>query len=188
MPNDICMVKYHDIDHAIHASFVMKNAKTGQVFYAKTDIKSAFHVLPLSPHCYRWLIMKVKNPVTQKFQYFIDKCLPFGASISCSHFQRFSNALKHIFEHETGYKGLVTNYLDDFLFVLPSQAMCNSMVSKFLRICKKLGVPIAIEKTEFANKKMIFLGILLHRDRFIMTIPEEKKIRAINWLSQVLEK
>ena len=36
-----------------------------------------------------WLLLiKAKSPLDGKFYYFVDKSLPFGASISCSHFQR----------------------------------------------------------------------------------------------------
>ena len=42
--------------------------------------------------------MKAQDPLTGEWKYFIDKCLPFGSSISCSHFQRFSNALQHLIE------------------------------------------------------------------------------------------
>ena len=58
-----------------------------EVYMVKTDGKSAFCILPLSKNCWRWLIMKAQNPVTGVWQYFVDKCLPFGSSISCSHFQ-----------------------------------------------------------------------------------------------------
>ena len=42
------------------------------------------------------LVMKAKHPKTGKIYYFVDKCLPFGSSISCAIFQAFSNAISHI--------------------------------------------------------------------------------------------
>ena len=124
--------------------------------------------------------MKAEDPFTGKVVYFVDKCLPFGASISCSHFQRFSNALKHIFEFQVGMESVATNYLNDFLFVSPSREGCNKLVRTFLSICRKLGVPVAKEKTEWLSKsqKITFLGILLDGRRFKLTIPEEKRTKS----------
>ena len=88
--------------------------------------------------------MQAKEPRSSKTFYFVDKCLPFGASISHSHFQHFSNALKHIFEYlwreEEGISKLdpelrkdlikfITNYLDDFLFIALTVGKCNKMVN-----------------------------------------------------------
>ena len=84
------------------------------VYLSKTNIKSAFRVLLLNKKCWCWLVMMAKNPLTGKWQFFVDKCLLFGSSISCSHFQRVSNALKLIVKTKT--HSPLTNYLDDFLF------------------------------------------------------------------------
>ena len=96
-PREKCTVKYPDIDYVIQLSFLWGGA-TRQVFYAKTDVQTAFHLAPLKKSCWRWLIMMAQHPITKVTYYFVDKCLPFGASISCSHFQRISNGIKHIVE------------------------------------------------------------------------------------------
>ena len=57
------------------------------IFAGKTDVKSAFRVAPLKKSCWQWLVMQAENPVTKKIQFFVDKCLPFSVSISCSYFQ-----------------------------------------------------------------------------------------------------
>ena len=179
--------------------------KTGVVSlrYAKTDVTLAFRLLPLSPRCYKWLVMKAEDPNTGKTFYFVDKCLPFGASISCSHFQRFSNALKHIFEYiwraKIGWENgslqrkkeiieFLTNYLDDFLFIAISTNTCNQMVKCFLELCNTLGVPISNEKTEWGSARIVFLGMLLDGIKCIITIPQEKRRRAQNMLDLILSK
>ena len=98
-PKEKCTVTYRDIDTVVKISLKLKK-KTGtyQLKYAKTDAKSAFRLMPLSPRCYCWLVMKAVNPENGRMYYFVDKCLPFGVSISCSHFQHFSDGLKHIFD------------------------------------------------------------------------------------------
>ena len=103
------------------------------VFLGKTDLSAAFRMLPLLIKCIYWLVFKVKDLVDGKTKYFIEKCLPFGASISCSHYQRFSNALWHILQFRLkNMKGkAVTNYLDDFLFLVLTWLMGNNMIQEF---------------------------------------------------------
>ena len=130
------------------------------LFLGKTDLSSAFRVLPLLISCICWLVMFTQDPTDGKWKYFVDKCLPFGASISCSHYQRFLNALKHILEVRTGKKA-ITNYLDDFLFVALTRLWCNNMIQKFLELCRELHLPVALEKTEWSSTMVVFLGILM---------------------------
>ena len=82
-PDKLCSVKYNDLDTAM--KLCLKLAKQGAetVYLAKTDAQSAFRILPLNRSSWSWLVMKAENPQTGKWQYFIDKCLPFSASISC---------------------------------------------------------------------------------------------------------
>ena len=51
--------------------------------------------------------MMAVDPETGRKQYFLDKNLPFGHSISCSLFQKISDAFKHIFEWKT-HRGFAT--------------------------------------------------------------------------------
>jgi hypothetical protein len=70
---ELCSVKYSTIDDAIKMIHKLgKNAKL-----AKCDIKSAFRLLRLSPGDFDLMGFKFEN------QFFFDKCLPMGASISC---------------------------------------------------------------------------------------------------------
>ena len=96
-PKELCLVKYPDFADAIHLCLKLTNGKSNKiVFSGKSDMKSAFRNLPMSKLDYMLLIMKATNPLDGKTYYFVDKCLPFGASISCSVFQDFSNAVAHI--------------------------------------------------------------------------------------------
>ena len=158
------------------------------VYLGKTDIKSAFHLLPLSIFCFCWLLMKALNPQTKKWQYFVDKCLPFGASISCALFQRFSNALKFLIEVKAKIPRTVTNYLDDFLFVAKSILRCNHIINMFLHMCSELGIPIAEDKTEWASMRIVFLGILIDGKFMILTVLEEKRWRAVKLLKTFIDK
>ena len=139
--------------------------------------------------------MKAEDPTTGKIKFFIDKCLPFGASISCTVFQKFSDALKHLIEFRAMGKytrdevvDTITNYLDDFLFLALSIVRCNWLISKFLNLCKQLGVPIAVEKTEWAQETVVFLGILLDGRNLMLRVPIEKRIKALNLLKSFLDR
>ena len=208
-PKEICSVKYNDLDYAVRTCLSTKEEaeKTTKlqcdkgkeegegvqdsespIYLGKTDVQSAFRILGLSKKSWPWLIMKAEHPVTGETFFFIDKCLPFGVSISCSHFQCFSNALKHLIEFRTRTKRRVMNYLDDFLFVAISMLRCNFMIKEFLKMCEEIGVPIAAEKTEWASRQVIYLRILLDGEWMILVIPEEKKLKAINMLKKLLDK
>ena len=189
-PEEKCSVHYNDLDYAIRTSFKWaelplcnSSANSNKTCtYSKTDVKSAFRLVPLSRKSWKFLLMAVDHPVTGKKFWFADKCLPFGASISCSHFQRFSCAVKHIFEKKTRREMSVTNYLDDFLFVAATKQACNAMVSEFLNICNDLGIPISEDKTELATDRIVFLGIILDGSTMSLSIPEEKRLKALNTL------
>ena len=96
---DICKVKYYDLDTAIALCLnICNSSPTGhdQLWLAKSDLRMAFRVLPIKKDHWKYLVMKVKDPETNKFYFFIDKCLPFGASISCSHISKiFKCTLPH---------------------------------------------------------------------------------------------
>ena len=168
---------------------VLPHCKHGEkIFFAKTDVQSAFRVLPLKIRCIRWLVMKAVNPLNGQTCYFVEKCLPFGSSISCSHFQRFSNALKHIYQYKIGVGKTVTNYLDDFLFIAKLLRLCNQYVNTFLEVCSQIGVPIAENKTEWASLRIVFLGMLLDGSRWLISVPAEKVNKAVNMLQSIISK
>ena len=205
-PEFLCKVKYNDLDHAIKNCLKLLQSGTidiGEwqwahqrtqegivklIYYSKTDIKSAFRLVPILPSQRGLLLMRAKNPKTNRIAYFADKCLPFGASISCSRFTEFSESLRHIIEVQTGRYFTVTNYLDDFLFIASEEGTCNNMVRRFILICEEIGCPIAIEKTEWAALHMIFLGLMLNGDSLTISIPKEKKDKALYLLNAAIDR
>ena len=121
-----------------------------------------------------------------KWYYFIDKCLPFGASISCSIFQGFSDAIAHIMQFKTGRKPI--NYLDDFLFLAFLKIYCNQQIETFLEICERINFPIALEKTEWASERITFLGLLIDAMARRVCIPLEKINKAKDLMNEMLKK
>ena len=86
-PDEMCGVKYPDFSYAIRLCLELtKNAKDKRVYSGKSDMKSAFRNLPILVSDFMLLVMKAENPLYGKIYFFMDKCLPFGASISCAIF------------------------------------------------------------------------------------------------------
>ena len=159
------------------------------IFLGKTDLLSAFRVLPLRLESFPWLILKAEDPKDGKTKYFVKKCLPFGASISCSYYQRFSNALRYILVIKVhGPSREINNYLDDFLFIAFSKAICDGMIEEFIKLCEHLGVPVAHEKTEWAGTLIVFLGILFDGKNLVLSLPIGKQIRALNLIKDAISK
>ena len=100
IPRELCSVQYPDFSEAVRLCIIEgKNCKI-----AKSDLQSAFRHLCMSMESHRYLIMKCKSPIDDQYYFFIDKCLSFGASISCSHFQRMSNGIAHIVKNQNWEK------------------------------------------------------------------------------------
>ena len=133
------------------------------------------------------------HPLMGKQYYFIDKCMPFGSSISCAQFQAFSNALKHIIEWKVSFTlqydipPAVLNYLDDFLFMAISKLLCDGMMTEFLELCSQIGCPISGDKTEWGTTLIVSLGILLNGRNHTLSIPVDKRIKAINLIQFAMD-
>ena len=192
---EVASVKYKDLDHAIQQSlqllrnihFDTEDNGKAYIWYGKSDIKSAFCLVPLLPGLFWLLVMKAENPESGKVYYFMDKCLPFGHRISCAIFQSFLDALAHLIQFKLASKMLVrkvalTNYLDNFLFAALLKRICDQALKAFLQLAETL------EKTEWGSTWVIFLGVLLDGEKYIIAIPEDKRIRALNSLEELVNK
>ena len=197
-PKEKCMVKYRDLDHTVQSCLKLLELfqdRTKRLWFGKSDLKSAFRILGLAPGVWWLLVLYAYNPMTGEKQFFFDKCLPFGHSISCALFQSLSDSLAHIFKYlvhvkvqdESLYLAL-TNYLDDFLFAVITQLFYNFLLQSFLDMCEDLGVPVSFDKTEWGTTIIVFLGILLDGNRMVLAVPEEKRIKALNLLQNFVNK
>ena len=169
------------------AKITRQGNETTVIILGKTDLSNTFRVLPLKISSFCWVVLKAEDPRDGKMKYFVDKCLPFGASISCSHYQRFSNSLKHLLQFRTSRK-TVTNYLDDFLFIALLKVICDGMIRDFIQLCNELKVPIVQEKTEWGTDMLVFLGILLEGRHRRLCIPIEKQEKALHLLNDISAK
>ena len=76
-PKELCTVQYPDFCEAIR--LCLQEGKNCAI--AKSDMKSAFCNLGILPSQYYLLVMYAVSPFDGQVYYFVDKCLPFGASI-----------------------------------------------------------------------------------------------------------
>ena len=190
-PEDMCSVKYEDIDSAVrNCLLLIKELGIQTIYYSKSDLQSGFRILGIKPGQRCLLIMKAQHPRTKIWFFFVDKCLPFGASISCSHFQRFSNALRAIVEGIAGkvQRALISNYLDDFLFIHFTKNGCEYIVIVFLDVCKQISFPVALEKTEWSTTTIIFLGMLLDGKNHTLSISMERRDEILHLIRKFMHK
>ena len=92
IPEELCSVTYPDFMDAMN---MCMEAGKG-CFCAKSDMSMAFRNVPMNSRSWCYLILKATHPRTGKTYYFVDKCLPFVASISCAIFQAFSDSIAYL--------------------------------------------------------------------------------------------
>ena len=160
--------KGSSVNYASNSDTISVIKKLGAgCFMAKTDMKSAFCIIPVHPKDHALLGMKWAN------QYYFDRALPMGCSSSCAIFKAFSSALKWLSKHLFNASSVV-HILDDFLFIAPTKEKCQSDLDNFLRMCSYLVVPIAQVKTVAPFKRLQFAGITLDSVRQEARLPEDK--------------
>lgn len=137
-------------------------------FLAKTDIRSAFRLLPVSRGDFDLLGFRFQG------KYYFDKMLPFGSSVSCVLFDKFASFL-HWLTQRYSQNNFIIHYLDDFLFCGSSYSSnCHHSLQVFRTICSDIGVPIAYEKKVEPTHVLTFLGSELDSKNMTMRLPTEK--------------
>ena len=122
-------VSYASIDDAISRI----KSHGSKALMCKTDIDSAFRLIPMNPEEYPLLGIKFNH------RFYYDMCLPMGCSSSCHIFERFSTALEWIAVYKFAIQSKI-HYLDHFLIVGPSNSnQCQTDLDNFLSMCGHIG-------------------------------------------------
>lgn len=172
----LCSVQYTKFDQAVE---MIQRLGEGALL-AKADIKSAFRLLPVAKADFELLGLKFKA------QYFFDKALPFGCSISCATFEKFASFLQWVVRNLCSV-GELEHYLDDFLFGgRRGMHDCQTMLDTFFTCCNDFGVPIADEKTEGPTTVLVFLGLELDSVLMQIRIPLDKITALIEQIQVIL--
>ena len=177
IPDEFSTVHYATISDAIR----MIQAAGKGCYLAKTDIKNAFRIIPISPRDHNLLGIKWKG------EYYYDKCMPMGCSSSCRTFELFSNALEWVTRNKLKINNLI-HMLDDFLFVAKSFKLCQQQLLLFVKLCDYLGVPIAPEKTCGPATVLSFVGIELDTIKMEARLPEDKVLKCKHLISDFLRR
>ncbi len=162
-------LQYVTIDHAIEG---IKRFGHG-CFLAKTDIESAFRLIPVHPEDYELLGMFWQG------KYYYDKVLPFGLRSAPFLFNQLSDAVEWILIKECRIS-FVCHILDDFLLIepkadtVPHEIPCQQSLSAMMLTFKNLNIPIAPGKTQGPTQVLEFMGITLDTLRMEARLPADK--------------
>ncbi|KAM4771039.1 LOW QUALITY PROTEIN: uncharacterized protein WCC33_002845 [Rhinophrynus dorsalis] len=168
LEKEVCSVQYQSFDEALD---IVKGVGPGAML-AKVDIESAFRLLPLHPHHFKYIGCCVKG------KFYVDKCLPMGCAASCAYFEAFSSFIHWALVRRTNV-GTVAHYLDDFLLIgKPGSGMCEGLLKELLALLGKLGVPVAEDKTVWLCTRLSFLGIEIDTKEEKCRLPVDKVVKA----------
>ena len=177
IPQEAKSVHDASLDDAIH---IIQDLGS-DVFLVKTDIKSAFKIIPIHPEDYKLLSFQWQG------RYYYARTQPMGAGSSCAIFERFSTALQFIAETQLKFHRCL-HVLDDFLFIAQGEDRCAGDLNTFLTFCKSTSVPIAEDKTHGATKVLEFVGITLHIPLQCSILPDDKVRMCLVLLNAVSRK
>ncbi|XP_033758566.1 uncharacterized protein LOC117340891 [Pecten maximus] len=140
-------------------------------FLAKTDIESAFRIVPIHPDDRRMLGLIWDG------NFYFDKCLPMGLSESCKIFEELSTALEWVAYSKLKAPSVV-HVLDDFLFMATTKSECMAILQNFQDMCSYIGIPLAPDKTFGPEQVLPFLGITLDTTKMEARLPQDKLDRC----------
>ena len=175
IPSYESKVQFAKFDDAIK---IAKKLGVGTLI-AKTDIQSAFRLLPIHPSDYPLLGFMIKD------SYYFDRCLPMGCSISCALFEKFSRLLHWVVCVRSGLDSVV-HYIDDYaLLGRPNTMEAQTLLETFQSLCQEVGVPLAQDKTVLPTTKITFLGLEIDTVAQKIRVPHDKQSQALRKLDMV---
>ena len=169
IPQEFCSVHYAKVDDAIR---FIKRLGRGCTL-AKTDVRSAFRIIPIHPLDYHLLGMQWEG------NYYVDRCLPMGCASSCKTFEALSTAMEWVARNKLAIPNIL-HILDDFLILEKSHEACDASLQRFLHFCDDIGVPMAPDKTEGPSPVLTFAGIELDCLEMEARLPKEKVDKTLN--------
>ena len=160
IPKDPYSLSYVRVDDAIH---ILQSLGRG-AFMAKTDLKSAFRLIPIHPD--DWSLLGIH----WQSQYYVDMYLPFGLRSAPFLFNQLSDGLEWILKSNYGLQHVI-HILDDFFIVERSKLACLSSFSTLLRVFMSLKAPVVASKTIGPSQEIEFMGIVLDSVRMEARLP-----------------
>ena len=135
----------------------------------KVDLKNAFCIVPVHPNDHHLLAIRWEHGI------YVDRALLFGLRSAPIIFSGVADMVAWAL-HWAGIEHQI-HYLDDFLFMVASGANSGAHVlATALRVLGRLGVLVAVHKTEGPSTVVTFLRILIDTMLFELQLPTEKVI------------
>ena len=161
------------IDNAIHLLLSLRKG----AFMSKTDIQSAFRIIPIHPDDWELLGMHWKG------LYVFDTVLPFGLRSAPFLFNLVSDDLEGIIRNRLNIRG-VLHMLDDFFIALPPpRSQCSTALCNLLSLFTDLDIPLAPGKTFSPSAQLEFMGILLDSSTMEARLLDDKLSRLRSLVS-----
>ena len=167
IPKDPYSLQYVRVDDAIR---ILTTLGPG-AFMAKTDLKSAFRLIPVHPS--DWNLMGIY----WQSQYYVDLYLPFGLRSAPFLFNQLSDALEWVLKRNYGLERVI-HILDDFFLAESSRLACLESFSTLLTFFMSVQAPTVASKTIGPSQTLEFMGIVLDSVRMEARLPDDKLARA----------
>ena len=136
---------------------------------SKIDLKDAFRLIPVRPEDWNLLGIQWRQ------RFYVDTCLPFGLRSAPFLFNRLSDAIHWVLQHNYGVVHLL-HYLDDFFTAGPANSNeCMNNLTAMLSLCDKINAPVKSSKVEGPSTTLTFLGILLDTITMEASITQDGK-------------
>ena len=173
IPIEEFTLQYIRIDDAI--ALILKHGPG--CYMTKTDIESAFRIIPVHPDDWELLGMSWKG------HYYFDKALPFGLRSAPYLFNQFSDALEWVVKNHLNIPSII-HILDDFFIAQPPpSSVCATALCRVLTLFEELNVPLAPNKTFRPTQVLEFMGITLDSVRMEARLPLDKLCHARSLLA-----
>ena len=118
-------------------------------------------------------------------KYYLNSSVPFGAASSCLIFERVATVLQWVVTSETGWRW-ISHYLDDFPMLAKTCEGLVEQIDNYLALMKRIGMPVAEEKTLGPTQFLEYLGLLLNLLNLTLQIPEDKRVKNIEKIDLII--
>lgn len=133
----LCSVSHVSFDDAI----TMISSLGKATLLCKMDLSITFRILPIYSSDFSLLGMCMQG------KFHIDKCMPFGCSIACSAYEKFSSFLHWALAKHCNKPNII-HYVEDFRFAgSRNTSHCAQLAESFQTLCIRFGIPFNADKT-----------------------------------------
>jgi hypothetical protein len=136
-------------------------------YMAKLDIEAAYRCIPIAPTDWPLMGLVWRN------EYYFDSAMQFGTASATAIFEWFSSAVELMANKSLLIQHIV-HYIDDFMLLAKSKAVCVAQLEALLKLCQLLGLPIAPHKIERASQVMLLLGILFNSVTMTISLSQDR--------------